>query len=229
MGPPLYFSHPACLEHETPRDHPERPARITAIESSLAERAWLGYEVREATAASREMLVAVHSPEYVDAVRSMSENGGGAFDEENVVSQGSYSAAAHASGAACAMVEALDGGSGARGILRNQASRTPRARGHDVRILPVQPCRRGESSCAGFAGRTTRVHLRLGRASRRWNQRHLPLHRRRAVRQHPPVSIFPAPARSPTKGRVRARTIPSTSRWRKDRTRTLGSRCSSTS
>ena len=73
MGPPLYFSHPACLEHETPREHPERAARITAIESSLAKRGWLGYEVREAPPASREMLVAVHSPEYVDAVRSMSE------------------------------------------------------------------------------------------------------------------------------------------------------------
>lgn len=81
MGPPLYFSHPACLEHETPREHPERAARITAIESSLAERGWLGYEVREAPPASREMLVAVHASEYVDAVRSMSESGGGAFDQ----------------------------------------------------------------------------------------------------------------------------------------------------
>ena len=81
MGPPLYFSHPACLEHEPPLGYPERAARITAIESSLAERRWLGYEVRQAPPASREMLVAVHSPEYVDAVRSMSESGGGAFDQ----------------------------------------------------------------------------------------------------------------------------------------------------
>jgi acetoin utilization deacetylase AcuC-like enzyme len=110
----LYFSHPACLEHRTTGGHPERPARITAIESSLAERGWLGYEVREAPPASREMLVAVHSAEYVDAVRSMSENGGGAFDPETVVSAGSYRAAAHASGAASAMVEALLAGGGSR-------------------------------------------------------------------------------------------------------------------
>jgi hypothetical protein len=32
---------------------------------------------------------------------------GGAFDPETVLGPGSYSAAAHASGAACAMVEAL--------------------------------------------------------------------------------------------------------------------------
>ena len=107
MGAPVYFSDPACLEHETPGGHPERPARITAIESSLAERGWLGYEVRQAPPASREMLVAVHSAEYVDAVRSMSDRGGGAFDPETVVSAGSYRAATHASGAACAMVEAL--------------------------------------------------------------------------------------------------------------------------
>jgi acetoin utilization deacetylase AcuC-like enzyme len=103
----LYFSHPACLEHETPGGHPECPARIIAIESALAERGWLGYEMREAPPASRETLVAVHSAEYVDAVRAMSDCGGGAFDEENMVSSGSYDAAAHASGAACAMVEAL--------------------------------------------------------------------------------------------------------------------------
>jgi acetoin utilization deacetylase AcuC-like enzyme len=114
MGYPLYFSSPACLEHEVPRGHPERPPRITAIESSLAERGWLGYEVRQAPPASREMLVAVHSPEFVDAVRSMSDRGGGAFDEDTVVSAGSYRAAAHASGAACAMVEALLAGGAPR-------------------------------------------------------------------------------------------------------------------
>jgi acetoin utilization deacetylase AcuC-like enzyme len=107
MGRPLYFSHPACLEHEPTGEYPERPARITAIESSLAARGWLGYEVRQAPPASREMLLAAHSAEYVDAVRSMSESGGGAFDQENMVSKGSYGAAAYASGAACAMVEAL--------------------------------------------------------------------------------------------------------------------------
>jgi acetoin utilization deacetylase AcuC-like enzyme len=107
MGSPVYFSHPACLEHETPWDYPEQPSRVTAIESALAEHNWLGYEVREAPPASRELLVAVHSAEYVDAVRSMSDRGGGAFDQEDVVSAGSYDAAAHASGAACAMVEAL--------------------------------------------------------------------------------------------------------------------------
>jgi acetoin utilization deacetylase AcuC-like enzyme len=88
--------------------------RSTAIESSLAEHGWLGYEAREAPPASREILVAAHSAEYVDAVRSMSDSGGGAFDQENIVSGGSYRAAVHASGAACAIVEALLAGGQAR-------------------------------------------------------------------------------------------------------------------
>jgi acetoin utilization deacetylase AcuC-like enzyme len=114
MGPPLYFSHPACLEHETTPGHPERPARITAIERSLTKRGWLGYETCEAPAASRDALVAVHSADYVDRVRSMSDRGGGAFDDETMLSVDSYRAAAHAAGAACAMVEALMAGAVAR-------------------------------------------------------------------------------------------------------------------
>lgn len=129
MGSAVYFSHPACLEHETTGGHPERPARIAAIESSLAQRGWLGYEVRQAPPASREMLVAVHSAEYVDAVRLLSESGGGTFDQENIVSEGSYRAAAHASGAACAMVEALLAGGGPR--VGFCATRPP---GHHARV-----------------------------------------------------------------------------------------------
>jgi acetoin utilization deacetylase AcuC-like enzyme len=114
MASPLFFSHPACLEHQTTAGHPERPARITAIERALADRGWLGYETREAPPASREALIAVHSAEYVDAVRSTSARGGGALDPETVLSAGSYQAAVHAAGAACAMVEALLAGGGAR-------------------------------------------------------------------------------------------------------------------
>jgi acetoin utilization deacetylase AcuC-like enzyme len=106
-GTPAVFLASCLPRARDAREHPERPARITAIESSLAERGWLGYEVRQAPPASREMLVAVHSAEYVDAVPSISESGGGAFDQENMVSGESYRAAAHESGAACAMVEAL--------------------------------------------------------------------------------------------------------------------------
>jgi acetoin utilization deacetylase AcuC-like enzyme len=37
MSPPVYFSHPACLEHEAGAGHPELPERITVEATSFAE------------------------------------------------------------------------------------------------------------------------------------------------------------------------------------------------
>ena len=105
MGPPLYFSHPAGLEHET-GEHPERPSRIRAIEAELESRGWLGDERRGAPAASLEAVTAVHAEAYVEAVRSRSA-GRGSLDGETVLSPGSSRAALHAAGGACAMVDAL--------------------------------------------------------------------------------------------------------------------------
>ncbi|MCY7288003.1 MAG: hypothetical protein LH624_07070, partial [Cryobacterium sp.] len=101
VGPPLYFSHPACLGHET-GEHPESPSRIQAIEAELERRGWLGYERREAPAAPLDSITAVHAEAYVEAVRSRSA-GRGSLDGETVLSPGSYRAALHAAGGACAM------------------------------------------------------------------------------------------------------------------------------
>jgi acetoin utilization deacetylase AcuC-like enzyme len=57
-----------------------------------------------------EALTAIHPPRYVDSVREMSERGGGAFDPDTIASAGSYQAALHAAGGACAMVDALVAG-----------------------------------------------------------------------------------------------------------------------
>ena len=62
--PGLYFSHPACLEHDprqySPR-HPDTPERLIVLERALAEREWLGWERREAPACTLEQLELVHS------------------------------------------------------------------------------------------------------------------------------------------------------------------------
>ena len=108
----LYFRHQSSLEHDT-GPHPEGPGRIPAIERELAERDWLGYERRDAPEVAMERLTAVHPREYVDHVRRVSEAGGGAFDPDTVASAGSYGAALHAAGGACAMVEALTTGDAA--------------------------------------------------------------------------------------------------------------------
>ena len=107
MSGPLYLSHPASAGHDTGPGHPERAARMTAIEADLARRGWLGWERREAPAATAAQASAVHSERHVRAVQRMSEEGGGAFDPETPVSAGSWTAALHAAGGACAMAEAL--------------------------------------------------------------------------------------------------------------------------
>jgi acetoin utilization deacetylase AcuC-like enzyme len=63
-----------------------------------------------------EQLTAVHPAGYVDEVRSVSEAGGGAFDPDTIASAGSYDAALHAAGGACAMVDALLSGEASVGF-----------------------------------------------------------------------------------------------------------------
>jgi len=106
----LYFSHPSSLEHD-PRQglpgHPENPERLRAIEAALGERGWLGWERREAPAASEEELLLVHPRSHVERIRSLCRSGGGPIDADTVVGERSYEAALHAAGGACAMTRAL--------------------------------------------------------------------------------------------------------------------------
>jgi acetoin utilization deacetylase AcuC-like enzyme len=109
MAAPLYFRHPSSIEHETGA-HPENKARIPAIEGELERRGWLGWERREAPEATIEQLERIHPAEHVEAIRSISAAGGGWFDADTVASPGSWSAALHAAGGACAVVDAIMGG-----------------------------------------------------------------------------------------------------------------------
>ena len=52
-------------------------------------------------------MTAVHPEQYVDAIRTAAEAGGGAIDADTIMSSGSYDAALHAAGGACAMVDEL--------------------------------------------------------------------------------------------------------------------------
>ena len=70
------------------------------------ERDWLGFEPRDAPAAEIEQLLRVHPLAHVEAVRWLSERGG-EFDPDTPVSLGSWDAALHAAGGACALAESL--------------------------------------------------------------------------------------------------------------------------
>jgi len=118
-GAPLYFSHPACLEHD-PREgmpgHPDTPQRLTAIERRLEAAGWLGWERREAPAASEADLERVHSRRLVESIRALCQAGGGAIDPDTYACAASFRAALHAAGGACEMTRALLAGEAAAGF-----------------------------------------------------------------------------------------------------------------
>jgi acetoin utilization deacetylase AcuC-like enzyme len=102
----VFLGHPSSLEHDT-RAHPERAARITAIERELSARGWLGFERVSSPAVERAQLTAVHPESHVAAIERLSAAGGGAIDPDTVTSAGSFRAALHAAGGAVRMVEML--------------------------------------------------------------------------------------------------------------------------
>jgi acetoin utilization deacetylase AcuC-like enzyme len=113
MAPPVLLRHPSSLEHETGA-HPEQPGRIVAIERALRARDWLGWDVRLSPEATLEQLWAVHPAEYVAGIERLCGTGGGSIDADTVVSPQSYTAARHAAGGACALVDVLLGAGGPR-------------------------------------------------------------------------------------------------------------------
>ena len=115
----LYFSHPTCLEHD-PRvympEHPDTPERLQAIERTLAARDWLGWEQREAPAASESQLELIHSARHVQKIKELALAGGGAIDSDTYVEEPTYRAALHAAGGACEMARALMAGEASLGF-----------------------------------------------------------------------------------------------------------------
>lgn len=106
----LYFSHPACLEHD-PRElspgHPDTPERLIALERSLLERDWFGWERRAAPGAEQSLLELAHSAAHVASMQAISNEGGGAIDGDTFLGRRSFTAARHAAGGAVEMVRAL--------------------------------------------------------------------------------------------------------------------------
>ncbi|MUW14075.1 histone deacetylase [Halorubrum sp. CBA1125] len=102
-----------CLAHDTGERHPENPDRLRAIRRGLAKRH--GVEYTEADPASRADVVAVHDEAYVDELEAFVDDGGGNWDPDTVVSDGTWDAALTSAGLAqWAAREAIDGASGRR-------------------------------------------------------------------------------------------------------------------
>ena len=94
----LYLTHPAFYRHQAGRHHPERPARLEAVEQG-ANASGLEIEHVEAPEADDDLLGLAHTAAYISQVRKFIAAGGGRFDPDTAAGPGSWEAAVRAAGA----------------------------------------------------------------------------------------------------------------------------------
>ncbi len=100
-------THASCRLHDMGDEHPEQPARLGAIHDALLA-SGLDFTVRhvDAPAATREQLLRVHDPEYLDLIDAVSPTTGlKPLDDDTLMNPHSLEAARHAAGA---VIQAVD-------------------------------------------------------------------------------------------------------------------------
>ncbi len=102
-----FITHPECLKHDMGAYHPERPARLTAIEDQLIASGIGQYLKRyEAPLATDEQLLRVHPADYVRAIRDAAPQSGTVhLDPDTAMNPWSLQAALRAAGAAVLATE----------------------------------------------------------------------------------------------------------------------------
>ena len=107
----LFYSHPACLQHQPGNQHPERPERLKVIFDRLSTPSYEALERREAPIVDIQNLSRVHRSGFVDATLDAIPKQGRIFlDPDTAVSPGSREAALRAAGACVAAVDAVISG-----------------------------------------------------------------------------------------------------------------------
>jgi len=97
-----FVTHADCLKHEMGASHPERPARLAAIEDQLTA-SGIGQHLEryDAPLATDEQLARVHPIEYVQAIREVAPREGTIhLDPDTAMNRWSLQAALRAAGAA---------------------------------------------------------------------------------------------------------------------------------
>ena len=109
----VLIRHPSSHEHQMGPGHPERPARLVAIERALETAGLLARMTpMTAPAVSREQAARVHPPELLDLLTDVSPAEGlVALDPDTTMCPATWSAVRHAAGAGVLAVEqVLTGG-----------------------------------------------------------------------------------------------------------------------
>ena len=70
----IWLRHDDIFAHDVP-GHPERPARIRALEAEMSAHDWFGATRVEAPEVARDVLELVHPAAYVDSIRELCEAG----------------------------------------------------------------------------------------------------------------------------------------------------------
>lgn len=101
--------HSDYLTHDTGPTHPESPNRLRAIVNHLSScDLWKTLIHLEPRMASPEEIAWVHTPAYIERVRSKCEQGGGLLDDyDTVVGRASYHAACRAVGGVFTAIDAV--------------------------------------------------------------------------------------------------------------------------
>jgi acetoin utilization deacetylase AcuC-like enzyme len=100
------ITHPACLLHEPPPGHPERPARLSEVLKMLDGPDFGALLRVVAPQANEEMLRLVHASDFVtDLLEAMPDAGYAQVDSDTIASPGTKEASLRAAGA---VVRAVD-------------------------------------------------------------------------------------------------------------------------
>ena len=107
----LFLSHPACLEHQTPLGHPERPDRLRAIERALEDEKFQMLAREQAPMAPAEIVALCHPMDYIESIRNASPDEGMVqLDADTSMSPGSLEAALRAVGGGVRAVDEVMSG-----------------------------------------------------------------------------------------------------------------------
>ena len=109
------YTHPDMLDHQPGFNHPERPARLTAVLDALGEAGDLDLERHSAEPIALGDLTRVHSRRFIDKVAAAEPAVGRVkLDPDTPISPGSVNAAFRAAGAVAQAVRAVAAGKASR-------------------------------------------------------------------------------------------------------------------
>ena len=104
----LLFTHPSSLLHDMGAGHPERPDRIRAVAKALADPVFDTLVRREAARGTAQAITRVHPQSHYDTIeRASPKTGYIQLYADTRMNTGSFEAAMHAVGGACAAVDAV--------------------------------------------------------------------------------------------------------------------------